>query len=355
MPHYNLALLGFGNVGRSLARLLLRKKAELLSDYNLTFAITGIATGRHGMAIDLDGLDIERALAIVEGKVEKGNGKESQTVGSLSSQAVRGGHPQAALEFIRNCGADVLFENSPVNYQTGQPAVDHLRTALEMGMIAITANKGPVVHAYRALTRLAEAKGLKFYFESAVMDGAPIFSLFRETLPAARLHSFRGILNSTTNLILTRMETGESFETAVAYAQSIGVAETDPGGDIDGWDAAVKVAALVTVLMGIDLKPDQVNREGIRNINQEEISRARAGGKRWKLVCSAERNGNKVSARVAPEMVPADSPFYNIEGTTSICQFNTDVLSSLSVIEGDPGPDTTAYGLLADFINASRR
>ncbi|MGE5221581.1 MAG: homoserine dehydrogenase [Omnitrophica WOR_2 bacterium] len=355
MPHYNLALLGFGNVGRSFARLLLRKQADLLAQYNLTFAVTGIATGRHGMAIDLDGLDLERAVAIVEGKGGKGNGKESQPVGTLSSQATSGGRPQAALDFIRNCGADVLFENSPVNYQTGQPAVDHLRTALEMGMIAITANKGPVVHAYRSLTQLAEASGLKFYFESAVMDGAPIFSLFRETLPAASLRSFRGILNSTTNLILTRMESGESFDAAVAYAQSIGVAETDPSGDIDGWDAAVKVAALVTVLMGIDLKPDQVNREGIRSITQEEIARARADGKRWKLVCSAERNGNEVIARVAPEMVPSDSPLYPIEGTTSTCQFNTDVLDQLSVIEANPGPDTTAYGLLADFINAVRR
>jgi homoserine dehydrogenase len=134
----------------------------------------------------------------------------------------------------------VLFENTPVAYASGQPAVDHLRQALEMGMHAITANKGPVVHAYRELTDLAARRGRKFYFESTVMDGAPIFSLYRETLPAAHLQSFRGVLNSTTNLILTRMEGGEAFEQAVAYAQSIGVAETDPSGDIDGWDASVR-------------------------------------------------------------------------------------------------------------------
>jgi len=172
----------------------------------------------------------------------------------------------------------VLFENSPVNYATGQPAIDHLRLALESGMHAITANKGPVVHAYRELSAIAAAQGLRFFFESTVMDGAPIFSLFRGALPAARLLSFRGILNSTTNLILNRMETGEAFEQAVAYAQSIGIAETDPSGDIDGWDAAIKVSALATVLMGRALKPEQVDRTGIRGITPQDITRARDEG-----------------------------------------------------------------------------
>jgi homoserine dehydrogenase len=337
MRHYNLALIGFGNVGRSLAQLLLRKQDELNARYNLTFAVTGIATAHHGCAIDHDGINLERALSTPD-------------LEELSAFPLKFTSP--ALDYIRSSGADVLFENSPINYETGQPAVDHLTTALEMGMHAITANKGPVVHAYRKLSDLAQANGLKFYFESAVMDGAPIFSLFRETLPAIDLHSFQGVLNSTTNLILTRMETGESFEKAVAYAQSIGVAETDPSGDVDGWDAAVKVAALVTVLMKIPLKPSQVEREGIRGVTPELIYTAKMTGKRWKLVCSAQCTETGVKARVGPEMVPASSPLYQVEGTTSIVQFETDVLGLLSITEIDPGPATTAYGLLADFINA---
>jgi homoserine dehydrogenase len=284
-------------------------------------------------------LDIEKALKAVE------NG---QSLNTLSAQPA----PTELLELIRTCGADVLFENSPVNYQTGQPALDHLRTALECGMYAITANKGPVVHGYRSLTELARSKGRKFFFESTVMDGAPIFSLFRSTLPAARLLSFRGVLNSTTNLILTRMENGESFEAAVRYAQKVGVAETDPSGDIDGWDASVKVAALATVLMDTPLKPADVDRQGIRQITAEDIARAKAAGKRWKLVCSARRTEQGIQAKVAPELVGMDSPMFSVEGTTSIVQFETDVLGLLSVVESNPGPDTTAYGLLADFINA---
>jgi homoserine dehydrogenase len=333
MTHYNLALLGFGNVGKAFARLLLRKQDELLARYNLTFSVTAIATARHGALIDRDGLDLRLVL----------------------EEGLAGSAPVDAFTFLRNCGADVLFENTPVNYQTGRPAVDHLRTALELGMHAVTANKGPVVHAYRLLTGLAEGKGLKFYFESAVMDGAPIFSLFRETLPGARLLRLRGVLNSTTNLILTRMETGESFEDAVKYAQSIGIAETDPSGDIDGWDASVKVAALATVLMDASILPKEVDRQGIRLITHDDIRRAREQGRRWKLVCSAELSDGRVRAKVAPEMVAPDSPLYHVGGTSSTVTFETDVLGPLSVVESNPGPDTTAYGLLADFLNIIRQ
>ncbi len=339
MPHFKIALLGFGNVGQSLAILLKGKQAELNSKYDLTYSFTGIATGRHGAALNPGGLDIEHALELV---------KNGDSLDQLSTQEP----PSDGIDFIKQCSADVLFENTPVNYETGQPAVDHLTQALEQGMHAITANKGPVVHAYQQLTKLANEKQRKFFFESTVMDGAPIFSLFRSSLPAANLTSFKGILNSTTNLILSRMETGESFEAAVAYAQEIGIAETDPSGDVDGWDAAVKVAALVTVLMGIPLKPAEVDRSGIRGIGLQDIQGAKDQGLRWKLVCSAVREGDQVSAYVAPEMVSPDSPLYQVNGTTSIVKFETDVLGSLSLIESDPGTHTTAYGLLADFLNA---
>jgi homoserine dehydrogenase len=340
MSYFRLALLGFGNVGRTLTRLLQRKEAELESNYGINFIVTGIATGRHGSAIDPNGLNLEKALALVE------NG---QSLSLLTKIPITD-----PLHFIRTVPADVLFENSPVNQDNGEPAVTHIRTALERGMHAVTANKGPIVHAHRELTVLAQAKGRKFYFESTVMDGAPIFSLFRSALPAAQLTSLRGILNSTTNLILGRMETGETFEDALKYCQQIGLAETDPSGDVDGWDAAIKVAALVTVLMEIPFKPQEVDRTGIRGITPEMISAARADGKRWKLVCSAERDGNTVKGRVAPELVDPFSPLYSVEGSSSIVEFHTDTLSSLSIVEGNPGPETTAYGLLADFINAVR-
>jgi homoserine dehydrogenase len=341
MTHYRLALIGFGNVGQAFVRLLQRKRELLLQEHDLSFSITGIATGKHGMAINPGGIDISHALQVIS---------TGDDLGELSVRTPISN----PLEFIRTCGADVIFENTPVNYTDGQPALDYLRTALLAGMHAITANKGPVVHAYKELTQLAERSRRKFFFESAVMDGAPVFSLYRESLPAIDLLGFTGILNSTTNLILTRMGTGESFMQALAYAQTIGIAETDPSGDVDGWDAAVKVAALVTVLMGVPLKPAQVERTGIRDLTVEHIEQATSAGKRWKLVCTARREGKEVQARVCPEMVDADSPLYGVNGTASIVTFETDVLPQLSIVEGSPGPETTAYGLLADFIHVTR-
>jgi homoserine dehydrogenase len=342
MPHFNLALLGFGNVGQALAQLLIRKQNDLANQHEITYTVTAIGTGHHGTALNPDGIDLHQAISLMN---------SGSTLDTLSTHTIPGG----SLDLIKNCNAEVLFENTPVNYRSGQPALDHLHAALNMGMHAITANKGPVVHGYQELSSLAISKKRKFYFESTVMDGAPIFSLFRETLPNADLVSFRGILNSTTNLILSRMEKGEDFNEAVGYAQSIGIAETDPSGDIDGWDAAIKVAALVTVLMGIPLKPENVDRQGIRDLTPADIHQAKQTGNRWKLVCSAQRHANNVKARVNPEMVPPTSPLFAIEGTTSIVQFKTDVLGLLSVIESDPSPETTAYGLLADFVNAVRQ
>jgi homoserine dehydrogenase len=186
------------------------------------------------------------------------------------------------------------------------------------------------------------------------MDGAPIFSLFRGPLPAAELRGFHGILNSTTNLILGLMENGQSFEQAVAAAQRMGLAETDPSHDIDGWDAAIKVAALATVLMDADLTPELVQRSGIRAISPEMIASARAEGQRWKLVCSAHRVDGQIVAEVAPRRVAPDSPLYAINESSSYVEFELDVLPGLGIVESRPGPDTTAYGLLADLINAVR-
>ena len=341
MRHLSLALVGFGNVGRAFARLLEHKREQMAADFQLAFSVTGITTGRHGRAIDPQGIDLPRALALVE------SGKALDELSAVPA-------PADVFEFIRTCPADALFENTPVNHHTGQPAGDYLRAALERDMHAITANKGPVVHAYRELSELAAQRGRRFLFESAVMDGAPIFSLFRGPLPAANLLGFRGILNSCTNLLLGLMEKGQSFDSAVQYAQSIGITETDPSADIDGWDAAIKVAALSTVLMGAPLKPQEVDRQGIREITPTLIAEALAAGERWKLVCDVRRQDGCLAARVAPERVGPGSPLYSIEGTSSYVQFELDVLPGLGIVESNPGPETTAYGLLADLINAVR-
>ncbi|HQV93743.1 MAG TPA: homoserine dehydrogenase [Anaerolineales bacterium] len=343
--HHNLCFIGFGNVARSLVRLLERKRDALKSTYDITYSVTGIATGRHGFAVNPDGIDVGQALE----KVESG-----KSIAPLSTFQVAD-----SLAVIQHSQANIMFENSPVNYDTGQPAIDHVRAALNLGMHAITANKGTVVHAYRELTALAESKGKKFRFESTVLGGSPVFSTFREAMPLAELISFKGIINATTNLILSRMEEGESFDDAVKYCQSIGIAETDPSGDVDGWDAAIKVSALATVLMESTLKPQDVERKGIREITAEMVKQAKGEKKRWKLVASAEREGERIKARVAPELVDSSSPLYGMMGSSSGLTFSTDVLPNYSVIVSERegmkgGPEETAYGLFADFVSAVR-
>ncbi len=341
MKEFRLALIGFGNVGQAVAKLLETKQEILRAEHGFSTRIVGIATLHHGMAIDPAGIDVTAALQIA---------KSGGDLGQLSTQP----YPGSIINFIENVPADVLFENSPVNHHTGQPAADHLRAALAQGMHGITANKGPVVHAYDTLSTIAREKGVRFLFESAVMDGAPIFSLFRGPLPAVELKGFFGILNSCTNLLLEMMENGRTFDEAVEYGRSIGITETDPSADIDGWDAAIKVAALATVLMGKSLKPDQVEREGIRGVTREMIQDALQAGERWKLVCSAKRMDGRMEAKVAPQRVSPRSPLYSINGTSSFVQFELDTLPGLGILESNPGPDTTAYGLLADLINAAR-
>jgi homoserine dehydrogenase len=337
MPHYNLAFLGFGNVGRALVQLLESKRPELQARYDLTYTITGLATRRLGWharpagfaTTDLQAGDIGIAVAPWD---------------SLS-----------LADWLSQTQADVLFENTSMNPHTGQPAIDYITTALNAGVHVITANKGPVVHAYHTLRDLAAAKGVRFLHEAAVMGGAPIFSLFRETLPAAKLMRFRGILNSTTNLMLTEMENGASFDQAVKKAQDLGIAETDPSFDVDGWDATVKVSALATVLMDYPLKPDAIAREGIRGLTSEVLSTARMMGHPYKLVCQAEkRPDGTVTASVRPQQVPGDDPLARCEGATSIILFQTDVIHGLTLSELHPDAVTTAYGPLADLVTIAR-
>jgi homoserine dehydrogenase len=334
MRTYHLAFLGLGSVGRALARLLDRKADELKRNHGIACSVTGVATRRLGFQADAAGLDLSACMSSA------------------------GGEPTALEDglgaWLTACRADVLFEMTSLNPQTGQPAMDYIRLALAQGVNVVTANKGPIVFGYRPLRDLARTMGKRFLFEATVMDGAPLFSLFREALPAARLLRFRGVLNSTTNFILTAIESGSSFEEAVHQAQVRGIAETDPSADIDGWDAAVKVCALAAVLMESSLLPDQVDRQGIRDLSEHSVRGARAEGRPIKLVCTAEKVGDRVTGRVRPEGVPLSDPLAMVAGTSSIIQFETDVLPGLTLIEHDPGPETTAYGLLADFLQIVR-
>jgi homoserine dehydrogenase len=304
--------------------------------YDVHWRLTGIATRRAGWVADADGIN-PIALLNPHWPAARGSSVVSQNVD----------------EWLKETRADVLFETSSLDPHSGQPAISHLEAALNNGAHAISANKGPVVYAYDALMALARERGKKFLCESTVMDGVPIFSMFPTGLPAVELRGFSGVLNSTTNVVLTEIEKGLSFEDAIRRAQALGIAETDPSNDVDGWDAAVKVIALTTVLMGIPVKLEHVRRTGIRELSEEKIRSVRAAGMRYKLVCRAERRGTGVDCLVRPELLLASDPLANLEGTSSAIHFDLDVFG-LSLVEHNPGIEATAYGLLADFLRAVR-
>lgn len=332
MQTWNLALVGFGNVGQELVRQLIGRQTELRDRYSIGWRITGIASRRIGWLADPAGFDPAGLLS-----------------GALPPKAAAG--PQNVREWLAAARADVLFEVSSLNRRSGQPAIDHLRAALESGAHAISANKGPIVYAYPELRDLAASRGRHLLFEATVMGGAPVFSLFDYGLPAVELRGFRGIVNSTTNVVLTEMERGSSFDAAVKKAQEMGVAETDPSDDLDGWDSAVKVAAVATVLMRQPIALADVDRVGIREVSVEQVQKAVAEGRRYRLVCSAERTASGVRASVRPEALPLSDPLALLEGKASALNFDLDVYG-LSVIEHRAGVPATAYGVLADFIRA---
>jgi len=334
MKRYRLCFLGFGNVGRALARLLVSKTNELRESYGIEWEIVGVATRRMGWRASENSMDVATLLA-----------------GNDETPAVHG-----IDEWLAIAKPDVVFETTSLNPENGQPAIEYLRKSLLAGAHAITANKGPIVYAYDELNAIAIAQGKRLMFESTVLDSAPVFSLFRETLPAARLRGFSGVFNSTTNVILETMEEGRSFAEGVKTAQELGVAETDPSHDVDGWDSIMKVCAIARVILRAPLLPTDVRREGIRSLDSATLQAARAEGKPFKLLSRATVNADgSVTAFVRPEQIALNDPLGGVRGTSLAIHFELDTIPGLTIISHRPNLQSTAYGLLADFVNADRR
>jgi homoserine dehydrogenase len=337
MKTFNLCFLGFGNVGRALLRLLGEKSVEMRDSYGIEWRTTGVATRRMGWIASADGLPSASLLTGALGGAQ---------AGAAQTANVR--------EWLAAARCDVLFETTSLEPLTGQPAIEHVRAALAAGAHVVTANKGTIVHGYQELDALARERGRRFLFEATVAD-MPVFSLFRECLPAARLLGFRGIFNSTTNIILEEIERGRTFAEGVARAQLLGIAETDPTYDVDGWDAAVKTCALANVLMRAPLRLDEIERAGIRELGADDVRAAREAGTPYKLVSRAGRGTDgRLTASVRAEQIAPDDPLASVNGASLSIHFELDILPGLTVTAHRPDLQSTAYGLLADFINAAR-
>jgi homoserine dehydrogenase len=321
-----VAFLGFGSVGRALHALLERRRDALARDHHIVCTVTGVASRRIGWRADAAGLDPSRPAGV-------------------ACRDVR--------HWLAETRADVVFEAIALDPHTGQPALDYLRAALEHGAHAISANKGPLVHGFRELLHIAADHGRQYHFEAAVMDGAPVFSLVRECLPLAGLRAVRGVFTSTATVVLEAVEEGLSIDEGIARAQRLGIAEADPRYDVDGWDSAVKLCAVANVLLGGDLRPPDVAREGVRSLSEMAVRQARADGRPYRLVGEVGRAGTgAIRARVAPAQCAPGDPLGVVRGATLVMHYDAEVFpGGLTVTSHDPDPTTTAFGMLADLLS----
>ena len=331
MTEFHLLLVGYGNVAKRFVTLLDEQRAALARQYNLRTRIVGIVTRRDGPRYLIPAL---------------GQTTAPSALAFIREACVR---DRAARD-----GRLVVVETTTLDIRRGEPAISHVRAALAGGAHVVTANKGPAAFAYRSLARAAGRAGRRFLFEGAVMDGVPVFNFVRDTLPAVKILGFRGVVNSTTNYILTAMEQGQPFADALARMQAAGIAEADASLDVDGWDAAAKTAALANVLLGASLTPHTVDRQGISERTGRRAIAAKAAGKRLKLVVRAAREGRRVAARVGPEVLPGNDLLAGLEGQQNALILQTDLLDEIAIVQRGGSLTQTAYALLSDVITIAR-
>jgi len=332
-----LALIGFGNVGREFAKLLLSKSEWLRRSEDIDVEVLAIATKRHGSLLSDRALDLKRVLYEIDEKdTLRGYGQESTDL--------------SPLEIIKRCDADIMVELTTLNIESGQPAIDHIKAAFHAGLSVITTNKGPLSFAYEDLRRAARSRGAQFRFEGTVMDGTPIFNLIEKTLPGCSITGVSGILNSTTNYVLSEMHKGKDMGQALEDAVRFGIAEADPSMDIDGWDAAAKITALANVLMEAKSNPGKVKRVGIRDLNPESVSDATRKGMKIKLIARAERVRGTVETTVRPELLGPENLFWSVDGTSCAVTLKTDLMGEITVVESYPNLPQTAYAVFSDMV-----
>jgi homoserine dehydrogenase len=332
-----LALIGFGNVGQGFAEILVEKGDDLARRYGLQLQIIAVSDFLKGSVYNPQGLDLVGLLAAVHTDGDLRNVEASQ----------RGWD---ALQTIRSSNADVIIELSYTDLETGQPALDHIRAALENGKHVVTSNKGPVALHYRELKSLADEKGLQIGVEGTVMSGTPALHLAQDLLAGAGIKRIQGILNGTTNYILTHMETGASYADALADAQARGYAEADPTGDVEGYDAAGKAVILANLLMDAALSMADVQRQGISKLTPQDIKEAASAGERWKLIAQVEQTDDAVKASVQPLRLPTSHPLASVSGATNAITYTTDLLGDVTLVGPGAGRMETGYAIISDLL-----
>jgi len=338
-----LLLLGYGHVAQALLPLLASRSEWLGNELGIRPVISGIGTRSRGFYIHADGMDAN-LLA-----------RENDPFQSFASESTSINSAEAFIRAGKTVGASVLIELTTLNPHNGQPALMHMRSAMQSGLHVITANKGPVAFAQSELQMLARHHNVQFRFEATVMDGLPLINLAQFTLQAVGIRSFRALLNTTSSLVLSMIEQGYTLEEAIAKAQELGIAEADPWYDLDGWDAVMKTTILANTLLEGSLTPQMVEREGIRDLTLDAICASGQAGSPMRLVSSAHRKYGQLSAEVRPRKLYQDDILQVGKGTTSVISLETEAMGTITLVEHQPTVMQTAYGVLSDLVTVIRQ
>ncbi len=325
-----IILCGFGGVGQSLAKLFESRAEDLYVRYGLKPRIVGVFDSG-GSTSDQSGLDLG---VLVDAKKKKG---------SVKFYSNRGG--PAGADMISDMDADVLIETTPSNYTDAEPGMTHITGAMRRGMHVISVNKGPPALAFPSLVELAAYNRVLFRFSGTVGGGTPILSYAKNSLQGERIISFAGILNGTTNYILTGMAEGKSYAAALADAKQRGYVEADESLDLDGLDAAAKLVILANWTMGINAVLSDVDRTGIRKVTADDVKKAARDGCAVKLVASCDRN-----LVVSPKNIPLDDPMC-VNGTLNAIAFTSEHSGTQTIIGRGAGGMETASSILRDLLD----
>ncbi len=349
----SIALVGLGNVGRRVMQLLLEKEAQIKQRYDLLFKVWGVADSS-GAAIMHDGttrpafgfapknagLDLRDILRLKTA---------GQGVGTLPKFGRAG---MSAREMIDKLDVGALLEMSPTNLHDGEPGLSVVEAALDKAMCVVLANKGPLVLAYPRLAEVARRKDTRLAFSATVAGGLPTVNIGCRDLAGSRIEKIEGVLNGTTNYMLTSMaEEGVSYADALAEAQRRGIAEADPTLDVEGYDATVKLLILAHAALDFHATLADVDRVGISSVTMDDLARTRKEGRVTKLLCVAERDGERYKLSVKPTTLPLTHPMAQLNAHQMGVMYHTDINGTIVAYIAEENPMPTAAAVLRDLIN----
>ncbi len=344
---YRIGLIGCGTVGQGLLEILSRKKEYLKQNFDFVPTVVAICDKLKGTLVIPEGINPRTVLKLIE---------SGRNLAEYPDADPEQAEPLDPPEMIERANADIIVELTYTDIQTAEPATSYIRKAFQTGKHVVTSNKGPAALYYSELTELARSRGLQFRIEGTVMSGTPVFSLIEQGLAGNEIREIQGILNGTTNFILTRMETeGMDYAAALKLAQQLGYAEADPEADVEGYDAAAKITILSNVLLGGSINPSDVETMGITAISRGEIEAARAEGHRYKLIAQAKRQGGTVSASVQPCRIPLSDPLAGVMGVQNAVSLDADLVGRVTIQGAGAGRTETGFSILSDLLAIHRR